>query len=339
MSARWTAAVLVLFLWTTGCTSNDQAANRSGTLPQAIGSPASSAPSVSATPAPSSTSPVPLPAACRGARLTLLESAGAGAGAGGATLHTLVLDSTGGCRLRDHISYVVTGPGPVRGSYAASGGGAFDLPANNEVTSVAPGRPVVLTLSSSSGSDGGACNRYALSVAPFAASSERVGAISVPLCSRPVTSAARAAVTLSATSVVGVRLGTAASEAERRLRAALGTPRSNQLPGCNGERGHTLRWDRLTAVFAEESGGVVLQGWRADAGAGTRVILPYNTSLGMPVSLVKDRVPGGRWTVAAEGELAGSYVLSTPRMPGLLWVADADRGSVGSALFNSPGCD
>lgn len=154
---------------------------------------------------------------------------------------------------------------------------------------------------------------------------------------------ARPGVDVNTTSVAGVRIGTPAAEAERRLRAALGKPMKTPLPGCYGETGHYLSWDALTVFLSDlASGPVLLTGWDVDAGPSRwRWRLPYDVDVGDGMRTALRNVPDAEGAVPTEGGSTGSFVVHTSRAPGLTWTsttADED-GRVASVNYMGEGCD
>ena len=153
--------------------------------------------------------------------------------------------------------------------------------------------------------------------------------------------AAAPGVEVNTTSVAGVRIGTMAAEAERRLRAALGKPHKTPLPGCYGETGHRLSWDTL-AVFLSDSasGPVLLIGWDVEAGPSRwRWRLPYDVTPGDSVRKALTNVPdaeGGAPEWSPE-----SFGVHTSRAPGLSWTSTTadENGRVADVNYKGEGCD
>lgn len=144
-------------------------------------------------------------------------------------------------------------------------------------------------------------------------------------------------VVLSSTQVAGVRIGTAAPEAERRLRRTLGVP-VEHVSTCDGNTYHrTLTWGTLTAVFSRES----LQGWEVVRGVSRlHYELPYDGELGLPVRELLRRLPDGKG-LPGEGPSDGQYIV-TSASTGTIWSARGrdDRGRVETASFEGvPYCD
>ena len=143
--------------------------------------------------------------------------------------------------------------------------------------------------------------------------------------------------------VAGVRIGTPAAEAERRLRAALGKPAKTPLPGCYGETGHYLVWDTLTAYLSDSaSGPVLLTGWTVVAGASRwRWRLPYDVAAGDSVRKALANVPDAEGGVPTEGENTIYFQVRTNRAPGLFWTSTTgdENGRVAEVDFKGEGCD
>ena len=160
----------------------------------------------------------------------------------------------------------------------------------------------------------------------------------------------REGVVVDHTSVAGVRLGTPAAEAERRLTAALGRPRKLALPGCNGERGFWLSWETLTVLLSDEYGdeygtessdAVVLAGWTVIGGTSKhKLALPYDVLPGTPMRDVLTRVPGAKGN-PGEGATEGQYLVHTEQTPDLLWLSGSfdDSGVVDEVTFRNATCD
>jgi hypothetical protein len=153
----------------------------------------------------------------------------------------------------------------------------------------------------------------------------------------------RREVQVSLAAVDGVRMGTPAAEAERRLRQSLGDADSQPLPGCNGETGRTLTWGSFTVVLSDEGKGpVVLRGWTLRSGI-SRVTyrLPYDVQPGDTMREVLDRVPGAVG-VPGEGEFDDRHLLvHTDRAPDVLWISDEKgrAGKVEEISLRGVGCD
>jgi hypothetical protein len=170
-------------------------------------------------------------------------------------------------------------------------------------------------------------------------------ACGLPSRPRPGSSPAapsRREVMVSFTAVDGVRVGTPADEAERRLRQSLGDADSHDLPGCNGESGRRLTWGSFDVVLSNDGKGPpVLLGWALRRGV-SRVSyrLPYDIQPGDAVRDAMTRVPGAVG-VAGEGETEGRYVISTDRRPDVLWISDQKgrTGKVEEVTFRDPSCD
>lgn len=151
-------------------------------------------------------------------------------------------------------------------------------------------------------------------------------------------------VDVNTTSVADVAIGTRAAEAERRLRAELGTPSmSEPLPGCYGESGQVLVWDTLVVYLSDSaSGPVVLTGWNVVPGVSRyRWRLPYDVATGDGMRKALADVPGAVGAVPSEGENTLFFVVRTDRAPGLTWTsttADED-GRVAKVDFRGEGCD
>lgn len=149
-------------------------------------------------------------------------------------------------------------------------------------------------------------------------------------------------VTVDTKSVAGVRLGTEANDAERRLRQALGLPVSAELPDCNGEIGRTLTWKSLTAYLSDSGNGgtVRLSGWSVEAGPTAKdIALPYDTAVGEAMREVLSKVPAATGLALEEGPYAGRFAVTTERAPGLLWLSSNQRGQVTAAAFQAVSCD
>jgi hypothetical protein len=153
-------------------------------------------------------------------------------------------------------------------------------------------------------------------------------------------------VVLSDKEVAGVAIGTAASEAERRLRAVLGAPTyADDEPGCNGEKGRHLIWGEgggLVVWMLDEGGaGAALSGWAASKLRRFDYRFPYSTRLGESAAETMRRVPRAKGMALAEGEFAGRYIVTTPERPGLVWRAarTTSRAPVVAVDFNPVGCD
>ena len=139
-------------------------------------------------------------------------------------------------------------------------------------------------------------------------------------------------------------MGTAASEAERRLRAALGRPtRTYGEPGCNGEQGTQLVWgegELSVWLLAEGGAGAALSGWSASRTQRFDYRFPYGTRLGESAAATQRRVPGAAGRAMDEGPYAGSYMVETPERPGLLWLASGSvRQPVVEVAYNPVTCD
>ena len=150
------------------------------------------------------------------------------------------------------------------------------------------------------------------------------------------------AITVTTDEVAGVPLGTAADEAERRLREVLGTPATEPLPGCYGESGRRLTWRALTAFLSDgaDGGAVELSGWEVVSGAGAAAIeLPYDTAVGDAVREVLARVPSSTGRVLEEGPEAGTYAVTTENADGLFWLSPDEDGVVVEASFRAESCD
>lgn len=146
----------------------------------------------------------------------------------------------------------------------------------------------------------------------------------------PRPTASRSTVTLSTSGVAGVPFGTPDKEAERRLRRALGLPRSEALPDCNGIRGRTLTWGSLAVVLSNEAGGdVVLVGWTVDAEARPRFGYepPYGVQVGTPMRTVLEKVPRSEGYAVEEGPFTGDYFVRTSEEPYVFWTSRQGDGS------------
>lgn len=147
---------------------------------------------------------------------------------------------------------------------------------------------------------------------------------------------------MSPTDVAGVRLGTAADEAEVQLREVLGVPVVQDLPGCNGESGRSLTWQALTASLGDgaDGGPVELSGWLVTEGTGAGdVLLPYDTTVGDSAAGVLASLPGATGEIAAEGPYAESFLITTEEAVGLLWLSPTRDGNVVEASFGAQTCD
>lgn len=152
----------------------------------------------------------------------------------------------------------------------------------------------------------------------------------------------RREVAVSVAAVDGVRLGTSAGEAERRLRQTLGDANAEDVSGCDGETAKRLTWGAFSVILSNDGKGpVVLRGWTLRAGI-SRVSyrLPYDVQPGDAVRDVLHRVPDAKG-VTGEGPTDGRYVVYTDRSPDLLWISDekAARGKVEVVTFRDPSCD
>jgi len=140
-------------------------------------------------------------------------------------------------------------------------------------------------------------------------------------------------------------MGTAAGEAERRLRGALGRPTSaDNEPGCNGEKGRQLIWgegELVIYMLAEGGAGAALSGWSASRTQRFDFRFPYGTRLGESAMATQRRVPRSRGTGVTEGEFAESYIVDTPERPGLAWIARraSAREPITEVVYNPVGCD
>lgn len=162
--------------------------------------------------------------------------------------------------------------------------------------------------------------------------------------SAPVASPSRSGerISVSPTDVAGVRVGTAAEETEQQLTKALGRPVVEPLPGCFSETGKSLTWDALTAYLSDggDGGPVVLSGWTVVSGPNSqRVTLPYGTAVGQRSTEVMSKVPAAEGEVVTEGPYAESFLVTTPKAPGLLWRADAEGAVVDEAAYEPEVCD
>ena len=132
-------------------------------------------------------------------------------------------------------------------------------------------------------------------------------------------------------------------EAERRLREAIGQPtQAKELPACNGETGRFLIWEQLTVFVVGESGrDPVLTGWTAEPSKRFDYQLPFGTRLGESAAATQRRVPRSSGSVAEEGPLTGTYVVTTPERPGLLWIAKGPgaQDPVVEVSFQALACD
>ena len=107
-------------------------------------------------------------------------------------------------------------------------------------------------------------------------------------------------VELSAGAVAQVKLGTAATEGEGKLRAMLGEPDEQGSYYCeaNNARYTHLRWSSLEVSMSDLGKGTpVMSTWTLQRGKRTdrprpwRLELPYGIGLGVPISDVLRRVP------------------------------------------------
>jgi hypothetical protein len=150
-------------------------------------------------------------------------------------------------------------------------------------------------------------------------------------------------VELSAKAVAGVPVGTSADEAERRLVAAIGKPtKRDALPGCNGDKGRLLVWDRLTVfLVGEGDANPVLNGWEARASTRYKYRLPYRTRLGETAAATQQRVPRSSGEQAEEGPRTGSYIVTTLEQPALLWIAAGGKAAdpIDEVRFQGYSCD
>lgn len=156
--------------------------------------------------------------------------------------------------------------------------------------------------------------------------------------------AATPGVVVNTKSVAGVRIGTPATEAERRLRAALGKPTSTSpLPGCYGESGRFLTWDTLTVNLSDSaSGPVLLTGWNVERGVSRyRWRLPYDVSAGDTIRKVLANVPGAKGSVPQEGANTTWFIVHTDRARYLTWTSTTGdkNGRVADVDYNGEGCD
>ncbi|MDT7571705.1 MAG: hypothetical protein QOE05_1879 [Actinomycetota bacterium] len=167
------------------------------------------------------------------------------------------------------------------------------------------------------------------------------------LPSRPIPGSSPAApnrreVVLSVDAVDGVRMGTPADEAERRLRQSLGDANAEDVSGCDGEKAKRLTWGSFSVKLTNEGKGpMVLRGWTLRAGV-SRVSYrtPYDVQPGDPVRDALARVPGAQGVIG-EGPTDGRYVVHTDRSPELLWISDEKgrAGTVEEITFHDPSCD
>lgn len=137
-------------------------------------------------------------------------------------------------------------------------------------------------------------------------------------------------------------LGTAADEAEKRLRQLLGVPVTESLPGCNGETGRRLTWKSLTAFLSDggDGGPVELSGWLVEAGEnGRSIVLPYGTAVGDAAREVLGKVPSSTGEELEEGPYAGNFVVTTEEAVELLWLSPNRNGTVDEAVFRAVTCD
>ncbi len=150
---------------------------------------------------------------------------------------------------------------------------------------------------------------------------------------------------LSDKEVAGVALGTAATEAERRLRDALGAPtHADNEPGCNGEKGRQLIWgegELVVYMLAEGRAGAALSGWSASRTQRFDYRFPFGTQLGESAAATMRRVPGSTGELVQEADYAGSYIVYRPKKPGLVWVAmgGSRRHPIAEVAYNPVGCD
>jgi hypothetical protein len=150
---------------------------------------------------------------------------------------------------------------------------------------------------------------------------------------------------LSDETVAGVAMGTAATEAERRLQASLGRPTyADDEPGCNGEKGRQLIWgegELVVYMLAEGGAGAALSGWSASRTQRFDYRFPYGTRLGESAAAIERRVPGATGRAMTEGDYAESYVVETPNRPGLVWRAKgaSARAPIFEVAYNPVGCD
>lgn len=148
---------------------------------------------------------------------------------------------------------------------------------------------------------------------------------------------------MSGDSVAGVAIETAGGEAERRLQDALGRPsQADALPACNGETGRLLVWEQLRVFIVAEGGAdPVLSGWSAEASQRFDYRLPYGTRLGESAAATQRRVPRSSGSLAEEGPLTGSYVVTTSERSGLLWIAQGSTADdpIADVSFEALACD
>ena len=122
----------------------------------------------------------------------------------------------------------------------------------------------------------------------------------------------------------------------------LGVPESEELPGCYGESGRSLRWSALTAFLSDsgDGGPVTLTGWTVhDAATEQNIVLPYKTAIGDTVHEVLATVPGSIGQVSDEGPYTGTFVIRTAEAPGLIWLSPKRDGNVVEASFEAEECD
>lgn len=156
----------------------------------------------------------------------------------------------------------------------------------------------------------------------------------------PSPSPAPREIEISSTSIDDVPIGTPGDEAERRLRRALGPPRSDPL--CEDLPGRWLTWGTLTAVLGQEDprngGPVVLVGWTVDPGPSRfRHALPYDVQPGTAMRDVLRRVPSAAGVMGDNG----GYFVHTDRLPGMIWASTANdaSGRVDGISFRGGVCE
>jgi hypothetical protein len=143
----------------------------------------------------------------------------------------------------------------------------------------------------------------------------------------------RRTVVVSTQAVDGVVLGTAADEAERRLRHSLGDADTQTPTGCEGESGRWLTWGTFR-VFLGGKGTATLQGWTLQHGL-SRVFyaLPYDVQPGDVIRDAMRRVPGAAGQTKEHG-----YEFRTDRAPELSWASVDAAGDVETIAYRVPDC-
>ena len=140
-------------------------------------------------------------------------------------------------------------------------------------------------------------------------------------------------------------MGTAADDAERRLRLVLGPPKSQPIAECTREKGRTLTWGTLTVILSDgaEGGPVTLYGWEVERGPSRfQYSLPFDAPLATSARELVRTVPGATGLLAEEGPYSGSYLVRTTRAEDLFWIAPEatdDTAVVEYVTYRSHTCD